>query len=384
MKILILGAGFGGLELATRLSDEIGDEAEIEVIDKNPGFVFGFSKLAVMFGEQTAEHVFHSYATLDKVGVLFTQTIIRSIDPEHKSVMTDAGQFDADVLVVALGADLDPSATPGLLESGHEFYTVAGAFALREVLDSFEGGDVIIGVTSTPFKCPPAPSETALLMHDYLTERGSRDRSSISLVMPLGVPIPPSPGASTALLSAFDERGIDWHPERMVTALHGEPKRAVLNSGQELPFDLFLGVPVHKAPGVVLESGLTVDGWIPVDPLTLKTPFPDVYAIGDVASVGTPKAGVFAEGQASIVADQIIATSRHRSTSRTYEGRGICYLEFGRGMVATVDVTFLSGAAPVGDIDGPSLALAASKAEFGTSRIQRWFGRDWPAEIPTD
>ncbi len=384
MNILILGAGFGGLELATRLSGEMGDEAEIRVIDENPGFVFGFSKLDVMFGKQTADHVFHAYEAIDKPGVRFTQTTIRSIDPTEKAVVTDVGRFEADVLVVALGADLDPSATPGLLESGHEFYTVPGAFALRDVLESFEGGDVIIGVTSTPFKCPPAPSETALLMHDFLTRTGRRDRSRISLVMPLGVPIPPSPGASTALLAAFEERGIDWHPERMVTALDGERSVAVLSNGEELPFDLFLGVPVHKAPAVVAESGLTVDGWIPVDPLTLKTQFPDVYAIGDVTSVGTPKAGVFAEGQAAIVADHIIVDSRGRGVPRSYEGRGVCYLEFGGGMVATVDVTFLSGAAPVGEIQGPSAALATSKEEFGTTRISRWFGRDWTSEITTD
>ena len=383
MRILILGAGFGGLELATRLSDEIGGTAEIHVIDEKPGFVFGFSKLDVMFGKQTADHVFHPYEAIEKPGVRFTQTTVRSIHPTQKSVVTDAGQFEADVLVVALGADLDPAATPGLLESGHEFYTVAGAFALRDVLASFEGGEVIVGVTSTPFKCPPAPSETALLMHDFLTRNGRRDKSRISLVMPLGAPIPPSPGASTALLAAFDERGIDWHPERMVTALDGERKVAVLNGGEELPFDLFLGVPVHKAPAVVAGSGLTVDGWIPVDPHTLQTEFPDVYAIGDVTSVGTPKAGVFAEGQAAVVADQIIAASRDRSVAGSYEGRGVCYLEFGGGEVATVDVTFLSGMAPVGEMEGPSAALAASKAEFGSSRIGRWFGRDWTGNIDT-
>lgn len=369
--------------MATRLSAEIGSRAEIDLIDEKPGFVFGFSKLDVMFGKQTADHVFHPYGAINKAGVRFTQTTIRSIDPKQKSAVTDAGQFDADVLVIALGADLDPSATPGLLEAAHEFYTVPGAFALRNVLESFEGGDVIIGVTSTPFKCPPAPSETALLMHDFLARNARRDKSRISLVMPLGVPIPPSPGASAALLTAFAERGIDWHPERMVTALDGDRKVALLNGGEELPFDLFLGVPVHVAPAVVADSGLTVDGWIPVDPLTLKTSFSDVYAIGDVASVGTPKAGVFAEGQASIVANQIIAMSQDRSTPSAYEGRGICYLEFGGGLVATVDVTFLSGAAPVGEIQGPSIALAASKAEFGSSRIRRWFDRDWSAESAT-
>ena len=232
-------------------------------------------------------------------------------------------------------------------------------------------------MTSTPFKCPPAPSETALLMHDFLTQKGLRATSQISLVMPLGVPIPPSPGASAALLAAFDERAIEWHPERMVTSLDKDQKLAVLNDGENLPFDLFLGVPVHRAPSVVVEAGLTVDGWIPVDPNTLKTVFPDVYAVGDVTSVGTPKAGVFAEGQASIVADQIIAEVRGQTSESTYDGRGICYLEFGSGKVATVDVTFLRGAAPVGEIQGPSLDLASSKAEFGSSRIMRWFDRTW-------
>ena len=376
MHVLILGAGFGGLELATRLSEGLGDEIEIDLIDKSAGFVFGFSKLDVMFGKATPDNVFHHYGSINKPGVRFTQTTIRSIDPRQKSVVTDAGSFVADIVVVALGADLDPSATPGLLEGGNEFYTVPGAYALRDVLHSFEGGDVVVGVTSTPFKCPPAPSETALLMHEFLVNHGCRGTSTISLVMPLGVPIPPSPGASRALLAAFEERGIDWYPERMVKGIDPERQVAVLSDGGEMPFDLFLGVPKHKAPTVVEESGLAVDGWIPVDPLTLETGYPDVYAVGDVTSVGTPKAGVFSEGQASVVADQILAKVRSGS-SPTYDGHGTCYLEFGDGTVATVDVTFFSGAAPVGEFSGPSHELAATKTEFGASRIQRWFGHPW-------
>jgi sulfide:quinone oxidoreductase len=377
MRVLILGAGFGGLELATKLSEALGSEIEVDLIDRSAGFVFGFSKLDVMFGKTTADHVVHSYDSYAKPGVRFTKTTIRSINMEGRSVVTDAGSFDADIMVVALGADVDPSATPGLLEAGHEFYTAQGAFALREVLQSFEGGNVVIGVTSLPFKCPPAPSETALLMHDLLTEKGCRDDSDISLVMPLGVPIPPSPEASRMVLKAFEDRGIHWHPEKLVARLDAERKVAQLNDGGEMPFDLFLGIPVHKVPAVVKDLDLSVDGWIPVDPLTLETQFPNVYAVGDVTSVGTPKAGVFSEGQASIVADQIIARTRTGYAPSTYDGRGICYLEFGAGAVATVDVTFLSGAAPVGTFDGPSAALAAHKAEFGRSRVQRWFNRPW-------
>ena len=377
MRILVLGAGFGGLELSTRLSDEFGEELDIVLIDKSEGFVFGFSKLDVIFGRKSLADVFHPYADLDKPGLRFVQSTIRSIDPLTKHVETDAGAFDADIMVVALGADLHPSATPGLVEGGHDFYTMAGTLALREALSSFGGGRVIVGVTSTPFKCPPAPSETALLVHDFLTGRGIRDESSIDLVMPLGVPIPPSPAASQALLVAFAERGIGWHPERLVSGLDAARNVAQFTDGSEMPYDLFLGVPVHKVPTVAEESGLTVDGWIPVDRLTLETAFADVYAVGDVTSVGTPKAGVFSEGQASVVAAQIVSRLRGGPSPATYDGHGTCYLEFGHDRVARVSVTFLSGQAPVGDLEGPSHEIALDKGDFGASRVLRWFDRSW-------
>jgi sulfide:quinone oxidoreductase len=303
----------------------------------------------------------------------------RSIDPAHRAVETAAGRFEGDVLVVALGADLDPAATPGLLEAGNEFYTVAGAFAARAVLERFEGGRVIVGVTSTPFKCPPAPSETALLMHDFLDRRGLRSSSEIALVMPLGAPIPPSPEASKALLRAFEERGIGWFPDRLVQSLDPARRVAGLANGDQMAFDLFLGVPLHRAPAVVLESGMCVDGWIPVDPLTLETAFSDVYAVGDVTSVGTPKAGVFAEGQAAVVADAIIARHVGKESTSRYSGTGICYLEFGGDEVGRVEVTFRPGEPPNGHFDDASAFYTADKAEFGSSRIRRWFGRDWTA-----
>ena len=386
MQVVILGAGFGGLELATLLSLEFGPDADVVLIDQADSFVFGFSKLDVMFSRASADHVVHRYVDLVRPGVRFVQATVRSLDPVARRVTTDSATFDADVLVVALGADVDPGATPGLVEGGHEFYTVAGAFALRDVLMRFEGGRVVIGVTSTPFKCPPAPSETALLTHEFLQERGLLDASQVSLVMPLGVPIPPSPQASEAVLAAFAERGIEWHPGQLVRALDPDRKVALLSGGGELPYDLFLGVPVHHAPAVVVDSGLTVDGWVPVNPLTLETSFPDVYAVGDVTSVGTPKAGVFAEGQAVVAAAGISARVRGRSSPTTYDGRGICYLEFGHDLVAKVDVTFVSGQVPSGSLEGPSIDLAADKTAFGSERVHRWFNRTWtpvPGNPPT-
>ncbi len=376
MRILVLGAGFGGLELCTKVSEELGDDADVVLIDATAEFVFGFSKLDVMFGRTTADHVAHRYADLATPGVRFVQATVRSIDPEAKRVETDAGSFEGDVLVVALGADLDPAATPGLLEGGHEFYTEAGAFATRDVLERFEGGRVVVGVCGTPFKCPPAPSETALLVDDLLRTRGLRDRSEVALVMPLPTPIPPSPAASDALLATFAERGIEWLPDSIVHGLDPERDVVLVGDGGEVPYDLFLAVPKHVAPEVVRAAGMCVDGWVPVDPLTLETRYPDVYAVGDVTSVGTPKAGVFAEGQAAVVADALVA--RVRGTDRSeYDGRGRCYIEFGHDQVAYVDVVFRRGETPTGEFDPPSAELAARKAAFGADRIARWFGRTW-------
>ncbi|MFN2560284.1 MAG: FAD/NAD(P)-binding oxidoreductase [Jatrophihabitans sp.] len=287
------------------------------------------------------------------------------------------------IVLGALGADLDPGATPGLVEGGHEFYTVNGAFALRDVLAQFSGGRVVIAVTSTPFKCPPAPSETALLMHDFLRDRGLRDRSSIALISPLPVPIPPSPQASEALLVAFAERGINWHPNQLVRGLDATRRVALLGDGDEMPYDLFLGVPKHTAPAVVVDAGLTVDGWIPVDPLTLETSFPGVFAVGDVTSVGTPKAGVFAEGQAAVAADRVTALLTGTAADAEYDGRGTCWIEMGDHRVGRVDVTFRTGTAPSGDFDAPSVELAAGKIEFGRSRVARWFDRQWEPADPS-
>ena len=382
-RVVVLGAGFGGLELTTILSDAFGDAIDIVLIDKGEAFVFGFSKLDVMFGRQVPAAARHYYRDVVKPGVRLLQTVVRSIDPAAKRVVTDDGVFEGDVLVVALGADLDPAATPGLVEGGHEFYTVEGAFALRDVLPHFERGPAIVGVTGKSFKCPPAPSETALLLHDYLTARGRREATEISVVMPFGTPIPPSPDTSQAILKAFAERGIRFVKDSLVQALDPARKVAVLTDGTEMPYELFLGVPVHRVPQVVVESGLAAHAydWVKVNKQTLETSVPGVYAVGDVNGVGTPKAGVFAEGAARVVATAIIAQLKGGPAPDAYKGQGSCYVEFGHNQVGRVDVDFLSGPKPTGTFQAPSEALVAEKVEFGASRLQRWFGQP-PAPRP--
>jgi len=375
-RVVVLGAGFGGLELSSILSEEFGGDLDVVLIDKSEGFVFGFSKLDVMFGRTTAEHVLHRYKDAVNPGVTFVRAEITGIDAQAKRVETTAGSFEGDFLVIALGADYDVSRTPGLAEVGHEFYSEAGAFALRETLAAFDGGNVVIGITAGPFKCPPAPSETALMLDAMLRERGIRELCTISLVMPFPRPIPPSPDASAALLEVFAERDVAWHPDTNVRSLDVEERVARLGDGSALPFDLYLGVPVHRVPAVVEASGLTVDGWVPVDPRTLETPWPDVFAVGDCAAVGTPRAGVFAERQAATAARRIASRVRDEAGDAAYDGRGICYIEFGGDEIGIVEVDFF-GDRPRGTLQGPSLALAADKQEFGASRVRRWFAREW-------
>ncbi len=374
LRVVVLGAGFGGLELTTMLSEALGDQLDLVLIDQNDSFFFGFSKLDVMFGRKTSDAVRLSYRKIVKPGVCFRQETITAIDPETRHVTTNHGTYDADILVIALGADYDLDATPGLIEGGNEFYSFAGAERLREVLPTFSSGHAIVGVTGMQFKCPPAPSEAALLLHDYLTTRGVRNACKISLVMPFGVPIPPSPPSSKALLAAFAEREIAFIPNRLVSALDPTRHVVILDDESEVPYDLFLGIPRHRVPDVVAASGMTEKGWIPVNPKNLQTRFPGVYAIGDVTSVGTPKAGVFAEGAARIVAASLIADAQGGEHPHAYAGTGSCYVEFGAERVGRVDVDFLSGPAPTGSFIEPSIALVREKEHFGSSRQARWFG----------
>jgi sulfide:quinone oxidoreductase len=376
LRVVILGAGFGGLELSTMLSEAVGDDVDVTLIDKSDGFMFGFSKLDVMFGRVTPDAVRLPYCDIAMPGVRVLHETVTAIDPEARRVSTDVGVHDADVLVIALGADYDMDATPGLAEGGNEFYSVDGAERLAGIIPAFSAGHAIIGVCGTPFKCPPAPSECALLLHDELAARGVRDACQISFVLPLPSPVPPSPETSAALVEAFAERDITLIAGRGISALDPARSVAILDDGSELPFDLFLGVPKHRAPDVVIASGMTENGYVPVDTATLETRFPGVYAIGDVATAGVPKAGVFAEGAARVVARTIIADLRAGERPGPYDGRGSCYIEFGQGRVARVDIDFLSGPTRTGIYNEPSTALVAEKERFGSSRRGRWFGHE--------
>ena len=371
--VVILGAGFGGLELASRLSDSVADEVRVTLIDQNDAFTFGFAKLGILFEGKDAAAVRIPYRDLAKPGVEFRQERVTAIDPAARRVTTDRRSYDADILVVALGADYDLDATPGFAEGGLEYYSIAGAERMRDALPAFTGGTILIGVLGQPFKCPPAPFEGAFLLHDQLVERGIRDQTELRVIAPMAAPVPITPEVSQQFLDELTARGIEYIGQKRVVQLDPSTKQAVLESGERLSYDLFVGIPIHRVPDVVAESGLTKNGWVAVDRDTLMTPFPDVYAVGDIVGIPMAKAGVFAENAAGVVADNIIARQRGETVERRYEGEGNCYLEFGGGRVAKVEANFLGGPAPTAQLVGPSEELAADKKKFASDRRARWF-----------
>jgi sulfide:quinone oxidoreductase len=374
--VLILGAGFGGLELATRLSETIPDAVRVTLLDRNDAFFFGFSKLEVMLGRQSAEDVKLYYREIARDGIEFRQETVTGIDAAARRVTTDTGSYDADFIVVALGADYDMAATPGFEAGGHNYYTLAGAERLRDALADFDGGRVLVSILGQPFKCPPAPFEGSFLLHEYFRQRGIRDLVQMSTTFPMQRPVPVTGAVAQMFRDGLAERGVEELPQRLVTAIDPTTRTAQLASGETLPYDLFVGIPVHRAPEVLAASGLTVNGWVPVNQDNLRTQFSGVYALGDVCSGPrtVPKAGIFAESAALVVADDIAAAISGAEPPAPFEGSGVCYAEFGAGLVSKVEVNFLKGDGPDARRYDPSREYALEKEQFGATRRARWFG----------
>lgn len=374
--VLILGTGFGGLELATRLSETIADSVRVTLIDRNDSFYFGFSKLEVMLGRQSADDIRLHYRDFEKDSVEFRQETVTNLDPAARRVTTDAGSYDADFVVVALGAEYDYAATPGFERGGHEYYSLAGAERLRDALADFKGGKVLVSVLGQPFKCPPAPFEGSFLLHEHFAQQGIRDSVEMTTTFPMARPVPVTGEVSQMFRDGLAARNVEELPEHLVTGIDPASRTAQLAGGETLPYDLFVGIPIHRAPTALANTGLVVNNWVPVDQSNLRTAFPGVYALGDVCTGPrtVPKAGIFAEAAARVVADDIAATIAGTEPPAPYEGSGVCYAEFGDGLVSKVEVNFLRGDAPSAERHDPSLEYAAEKEEFGAVRRARWFG----------
>jgi sulfide:quinone oxidoreductase len=375
-RVLMLGAGFGGLELATRLSETASDVVDVTLLDRNHSSFFGFSKLEVMLGRQSADDVRLPYRDIAKDGVEFRQETVVNIDPADRRVQTDAGTHDADFLVVAPGADYDTAATPGFGDGGYEYYSLAGAERLRDALSDFEGGRVLVSVLGEPFKCPPAPFEGSFLLREHFTRRGIRDAVQMATTFPMQRPVPVTGPVSQMFRDGLASRGIEELLQHLVTSIDPKAHMARLATGETLPYDLFVGIPVHRAPAPLAAAGLAVNGWVPVDQTNLRTAFPTCTpsATSAPAHGPSPRRGIFAEAAARVVAEHITAEISGADPPAPYEGSGVCYGEFGGGLVSKVEVNFLRGESPAAKRYDPSRGYAAEEAQFGATRRARWFG----------
>jgi sulfide:quinone oxidoreductase len=363
-QVLVLGGGFGGLSVANTLRPILSDENTIALVDHSTRFHVGAGKPWVMLGERTSEGISEERGRLLEPGVEFVQSEILQIDLPGRRVVTASGVRHWDYLVVALGADVRQASVPGL-SGAHTFYTVEGAERLKPVLEGFTGGDIVILIPKTPYKCPAAPYETVMLMQHHFSGRGLDGKVRLSVHTVEGAPMATGgPEMGAFIRAELARRGIGFFPQRTVLRVDGEARRVEFSAGDAAPYDLLICVPPHEAPAVVRSAGLAgPSGWIPVDPLTMEVTAVDgggrVYAIGDVASVALPgrfkpemslslpKAGTIASSQGEVVARRIAARVAGETPSAAYEGKGYCYLELGGGEAVRGDGSFFALPHPV-------------------------------------
>jgi sulfide:quinone oxidoreductase len=378
-NVLILGGGSGGLASAGRLKELLGDKVSVTVIDKQRYFVLGFSLLRIMTGEKSEQEVTVPKEKVSQKGIKFINTEVNGIDVKNGIVRTDQGEFGYDYLVVALGAELAPERVPGF-ESAFHMYTLEDAKRLRDALSSFRGGSIRLVVSSTPFKCPPAPYEAAMLIDDYLRRKGLRDKSDVQIFTPEPLPMPiAGPEVGNTVVSMLNEKGIGFHNNVKISIIDGSSKQIVFENGTREKYDLLIAIPPHTSPKVVRESPSLADatsGWIYVDPKNMQTKHDRVYAIGDVAAVKLPsgmmlpKAATFAFGQAEIVAFNI-ASSVLGTETRSWDGFGECFIETGSGNAGYGSGSFYSSPKPVINLQMPSKELRERKDAWGNYWTKR-------------
>lgn len=376
-RVLILGGGFGGISAARTLRQTLPAADEVLLVDRRSHFMMGLRKPWALVGRATLDEGRRPLAALAEQGLQVVAGTVTALDPANRAAEVDGRRIDADALVVALGAQLAPDQVPGLAEHALNVYDPEQIPRAAEALERFRGGRVLVGVFGVPYKCPPAPYEMAFLVSDHFRERGISATVEVFTPQPAAIPLL-GPASRSAIEDRLAERGVTFLPNRK--ALSVAPGEVVF-ADERRPFDLLLGVPPHRCPEVVTRSGLTDGGaWARVDPRTLETRFPGVYAIGDVTEIvmangsPMPKAGVFAEAEGRVVAERIAAAFAGRPAEATFDGVGYCFMDLGpeEGLVLRGD--FLAQPPRLVATE-PSRQQAEEKRAFEAERLQQWFGR---------
>lgn len=378
--VVVLGGGTGGLVAAHRLRRRLDAADRVVVIDRSPTFQFAPSFLWVMTGARRPAQISADRGRLRRAGIEILHADALEIDPAGRRVKTTDAEVSFDRLIIALGAELAPDALDGFADAAHNVYTLDGATAAADALARFDGGRVAVVVSRLPYKCPAAPYETAFLAEALLRRRGVRDDTTIDVYTPEPFPMPTAgPVLGQALAGMLAERGITLHADTSVDRIDPQASQLELAGGERAGYDLLLGIPPHRAPEVTRTSGLAAEtGFLPVDPATLATAADGVYAIGDVAAIPIaggkflPKAGVFAEAEAEVVATNITADLTGRPAADTFDGSGACFVELGDGRAAFAGGNFYSPDGPQIRLRRPGRHWHLAKVAFEKYWLRRW------------
>ena len=375
--VLILGGGFGGLSAANEIRKSLSSsEVKITVVDKKNWFMVGFAKLWIIKGTRTFENSTGSLSALAKKNIDFLNEEILQIDLENKNIKTSTKNFSYDYLIIAMGAVLAPQKIPGLVENGMNLYDYRESEKIHEKITALKSGTIAISIMGMPYKCPPAPFEASLLIDSMLRDAGIRDSVQIHFYSPAPITLPAAgPEISKQILDLISSEKIIFHDSSKVTRV--EQNKIIFQDG-EANFDLLLAIPPHIAPDVIYESGLAKqDNFIPIN-RDCKTPFENVYAIGDVTSLkvtetlAVPKAGVFAEGEGLTVAQNIIAKIQSKVDSTLFDGKGGCFIESGRDTASLIEVDMFSGPVPSTKLTESTSKHLDEKLQFERDRLSKW------------
>jgi sulfide:quinone oxidoreductase len=375
-RVLVLGGGLGGIATAVALRSQLEPADEVVLVERRPNFVMGLRKNWALVGASSLTEGERPLAALRERGIEVLEATIDVIRPDAREAQVDGRTLAADALIVALGAERDPGRVPGFHEHAIDVYDTGANDTGAAAIDSFTGGRVVIGIFGVPYPCPPGPYELALLVNERLAARGVS--GGIFVFTPQAGSLPVLGDAGCA---AFDGRlaneGITLRTKTNATAIEAG---AVVAADARIPFDLLLGVPPHRVPAVVTAAGLAEPGaWVKVNPATLETRFPGVYAIGDVTAIPLasgmplPKAGVFAHAQGEVVAARVADQLAGREPTATFDGHGMCFLETGHGRATMVRGNFYASPPDVALAEASEEHLAAKHA-FESERLAAWFG----------
>ena len=375
--IVVLGGGAGGVVAVNELHGHLKESARIVLVDRSTRQSFPPSYLWVMTGERRPDAITRDLTELERKGIKVVAGEVRRIDLKQRVVVVNKKELNYDYLVVALGADLAFDAVPGLANA-HTFYHLPGAERLRDALATFEGGRIVLVIAGLPYKCPAAPYEAAMLLEGYFHSRHLRHKVELSIYSPEPAPLPVAgPNAGEAIQEMMAHKGITFHSDKQITAVKKDGMRFA--DGSSSPFDLLVAVPPHRAPQVVEKAGLTDDsGWIPVDQHTLETKHEGVFAIGDVTRIPLPdgmllpKAGIFAHGQAGVVAANVAAEIQGLAKRKQYDGTGYCFLEAGGGVAGMAQGNFFADPRHI-TIRTPSPVWHWGKVAFERYWLWKWY-----------